>query len=200
MIKNLIYDFGKVLVDYDFEKFFRERIPDPDRRQEFARLVNNKELQDSFDRELVPFDTAIEEMIRQNPGFEKELRVFNEEYTDIVTGEVPGMRELLTRLKSEGFKLWGLTNWCNKVYTTMEQFEIFKLLDGRVISSEEKIIKPEPGIYQCLLKRFGMDASECVFTDDKAVNIEGARQVGIKSILFKDALQYEKELNKIISD
>ncbi len=42
MIKNLIFDFGKVLVDYDFEAFFKEHVPDVERRQELTPLLYNE--------------------------------------------------------------------------------------------------------------------------------------------------------------
>ena len=116
MIKNLIFDFGKVLVDYDFEAFFRKQIPDVERCKAFTPLLFNEEIQQLLDREAKPFNEIMEEIIEQHPSFENEIRMFNEHYTEIVTEEIDGMRELLTQLKMEGYKLYGLTNWCSKVY------------------------------------------------------------------------------------
>ncbi|MDD7226458.1 MAG: HAD family phosphatase, partial [Prevotella sp.] len=144
MIKNLIFDFGKVLVDYDFFSFFRKYVPDQERCKALTPVIYNEELQHLLDREEQPFDVIMEEWISQNSEFEKEIRLFIEHYPELVTKEIDGMNDLLRRLKAEGFKLYGLTNWCSKVHTTIRQFEIFKLLDGYVISSEEKVIKPEP--------------------------------------------------------
>ena len=199
MIKNLIYDFGKVLVDYDFETFFRTLIPDAERLKEFSALLNNNEMVQLFDREEQPFEAIVEDIIRQNPKFEYELHTFFQRYTEIVTGEVDGMRELLTRLKAEGYKLYGLTNWCSKVYLTIRQYEIFSLLDGYVISSEEKVVKPEPEIYQRLFSKFGLKPDECLFTDDRPENIEGGRRLGMAGIVFHDARQYEKELRAVLA-
>ena len=110
MIKNLIFDFGKVLVDYDFEAFFRKQIPDADRCKAFTPLLYNEKIQQLLDREAKPFNEIMEEIIEQHPSFESEIRMFNEHYTEIVTEEIDGMRELLTQLKLEGYKLYGLTN------------------------------------------------------------------------------------------
>ncbi len=199
MIKNLIFDFGKVLVDYDFEAFFRQYITDEERCRAFIPILHNEELQRLFDREERPVEEIIEEIISQNKEFEPEIRYFEEHYPEIVTNEMEGMRELLTRLKAEGYKLYGLTNWCSKVYQTMEQFEIFNLLDGYIISSEEKVIKPEAEIYHRLFKRFNLKPEECIFTDDRVENIEGGRRVGMEGIVFIDAGQYERELREMIS-
>ena len=60
MIKNLIFDFGKVLVDYDFEGFFQKYIPDDERRKVFVPILYNEELQCILDRELRPFDEVMD--------------------------------------------------------------------------------------------------------------------------------------------
>lgn len=198
MIKNLIFDFGKVLVDYDFEAFFRRYITDEERCRAFTPILHNEEVQRMFDREEHSFDEIIEEIICQHREFEQEIRYFATHYPEIVTNEVEGMRDLLTRLKGEGYGLYGLTNWCSKVYLTMAQFEIFDLLDGYIISSEEKVIKPEAEIYQRLFEKFGLKPEECLFADDRAENIEGGRRVGMEGIVFTDARQYERELRKIL--
>ena len=199
MIKNLIFDFGKVLVDYDFEAFFRRYITDEERCRAFTPILHNEEVQRMFDREEHSFDEIIEKIICQHREFEQEIRYFATHYPEIVTNEVEGMRDLLTRLKGEGYRLYGLTNWCSKVYLTMAQFEIFDLLDGYIISSEEKVIKPEAEIYQRLFNRFNLKPEECLFADDRAENIEGGRRVGMEGIVFTDARQYERELEGVLS-
>lgn len=199
MIHNLIFDFGKVLVDYDYEAFFRSFMTDPSRYQAFIPIIYNDRVLDSLDREERPFEETIEALIAANPVYEPELRHFLTNYPEIVTGEVEGMRELLTRLKAEGFRLYGLSNWCSRVYMTMSRFSgIFDLLDGYVVSSEEKVIKPEPAIYQRLFDKFDLKPEECVFADDKPVNIEGARRMGMQGILFRNAAQYESDLRELL--
>lgn len=199
MIKNLIFDFGKVLVDYDFEEYFRKQIPDTERCRAFVPILQNEDVQNMLDREEKPFEEALQELIDRHKDFEHEIRVFKEHYPEIVKCEMPGMRNLLCLLKKEGYRLYGLTNWCSKVHITMAQYEIFKLLDGQVISSEEHFIKPEPEIYERLFARFNLKPEECIFTDDRPENIEGGRALGMEGIVFQNAEQYERELREIIA-
>lgn len=152
-----------------------------------------------LDREERPFEVIMDEMLEKNKEFEPELRMFCEHYPEIVTGEMAGMRDLLCRLKSEGYKLYGLSNWCSKVYVTMAKYEIFNLLDGYVISSEEKYIKPEAEIYHRLFAKFNLKPEECIFADDKEENIEGGRRVGMDGILFIGAKEYEKRLREMLN-
>lgn len=198
MIKNIILDFGKVLVDYDFEVFFRRYVPNEERRNQFIPILYNDGLTPAIDRGEKSFSEIIEDLIAENPEFAPELHVFNERYPDLIIGEIPGMKNLLKKLKAEGYKLYGLSNWCDKVYVTMEQFDIFKLLDGYVVSSEVHQIKPEPAIYQSLFKKFNLKPEECVFADDKVENVEASRKEGMPAIVFKNAAQFEEELRKLL--
>jgi HAD superfamily hydrolase (TIGR01509 family) len=61
------------------------------------------------------------------------------------------------------------------------------LLDGWVISSEEHLIKPDVAIYRRLCEKFNLLPEECLFTDDKQVNIDGAMRAGMQAVLFTDA-------------
>ncbi len=193
-IKNIILDFGKVLVDYDFYEFIHPIFDNDEDEQEFIDVVLSKEWNEKMDTEESSFNEIIDELIRLYPRFTKALEHFRDYYTEVVTGEVPGMCEVLKSLKTQGFKLYGLTNWCSKVYKTMEQFEIFRLLDGQIISSEEKVIKPDAEIYHRLFNRFNIKPEECIFTDDKEINIIGSRATGMDGIVFRNTSQFVEEL------
>lgn len=193
-VKNIVFDFGKVLVDYDFMPVLRQIIPDADRLAEFGRLFANSDFINLCEIEEEPFYDIIQKMRVKHPQFRNELEEYYHRFPEFVTGEVPGMKDLLLRLKAEGYKLYGLTNWCSCIHVTLTQYDIFNLLDGMVISSEEHLIKPDRAIYQRLFKRFDLVPSECVFTDDKPQNIDGAIKAGMHGILFRDAQQFEQEL------
>lgn len=198
MIKNLIYDFGKVLVDYDFDRFYRDLIADDDRRAVFSEYMSDPANIRKMDRGLKPFEEVIADLAPGLPGYEKECEDFSRRKPEVVFAEIPGMRELLTRLKAEGYRLYGLTNWDTQVYVTLNQFDIFKLLDGMVISSEEHVVKPEPEIYHRLFDKFGLIPEECIFTDDRPENIEGGRREGMEGIIFASTSQYETELRTLL--
>lgn len=198
MIKNLIFDFGKVLVDYDFSHVINQFFTDKKKEEEFYNLFASLKFLDICDKEDKPFSQIMQDMRKRYPQYAKEAMMYEERYMEFVIGEIEGMRAVLTEMKKRGYKLYGLTNWCSMVHKVMKKYEIFSLLDGRVISSEEHIIKPDVAIYNRLLEKYGLKPEECVFTDDKPVNIIGAQKVGMKTILFENATQYKRELEKII--
>lgn len=199
MIRNLIFDFGKVLVDYDYFLILDKIFSTHEQAADFYNHLMADKWNESLDREAQPFERIIHEMQLAMPRYKDEIRQFGLRYTEFVLGEVKGMRALLVRLKSEGYRLYGLTNWCSKVHVTMEQYPIFQLLDGRIVSSEEHLVKPSPEIYERLCRKFGLKPEESVFADDLIANVEGARKLGMHAICFENASQYEAELRNIIS-
>lgn len=198
MIKNLIFDFGKVLVDYDFFHTIRKYFDSEEDLQEFAQLFTSPEFLDRCDLEEEPFADIILDSRKKYPKFDFQLQKFYEEYPQFVLGEVPGMRALLLQLRSEGYRLYGLTNWCSMVHKVMELWDILTILDGRIISSEEKLIKPDVAIFQRLCEKYDLKPEECIFTDDKAINVEGAIKAGMQGIVFENAVQYERDLRKLL--
>ena len=194
MIKNLVFDFGKVLVDYSFDRIVDTFFTDEAELKAFKQVILAPEFIDQCDKEDIPFAEIIRQAQHTYPQWEHELQLFHDNYLNFVIGEVPGMRSLLTRYREQGYKLYGLSNWCSVVHDVIRKFDILQMLDGYVVSSEVHLIKPSAEIYQCLLHRFQLKADECVFADDKMPNVLWARAVGMKAILFKNATQYEQEL------
>lgn len=198
-IRNIVFDFGKVLVDYSYERFVSSIVNDPAKVGPFVDIVSGQEFIDLQDRGELSFAEVIRKTQQEHPLWRDELQAYYDRQLEIVTGEVPGMKELIIKLKAEGYKIYGLSNWSSVVYDVMKRFEdIFSLLDGKVISSEEKLIKPDVAIYRRFCDKFGVEPQTCVFTDDKAPNIEGARKAGMHAILFQNADQFERQLRELL--
>jgi len=194
MIKNIIFDFGRVLVDYDYQPLMESILEDPAERMEFYKVFCSMEFRTICDRGDVPFHELILEYRRRLPKWDRQIKEFCDRHFEAMKGEVPGMRALLLRLREKGYKLYGLTNWGETVYPVIEKFDILQMLDGRLISSEEHLIKPDIEIYKRLCEKFGLRMDECLFTDDKQVNVDGALAAGMNAVVFKDAAQLEREL------
>ena len=194
MIKNLIFDFGKVLIDYDYEAFLKGIIANSKERTEFKAVFCSLEFTNLCDRGDTPFGDIIKKYQSLYPRWKNELQQFGDRQLDAMTAEVPGMRAILNRLRACGYHLYGLTNWSATVYPVIEKFDILQMMDGTMISSEEHLIKPDKAIYERLCEKFGLRMDECLFTDDKQINVDGAFASGMDAVLFKNAAQYEDEL------
>ncbi len=195
MIKNLIFDFGQVLVHHNPQPLFHRIFGDDEASiAELRRILSEPEFLDPCDRGTIPFEKVIDDTIKRHPEYEDALTFFRNNELEEITGEIEGMRDLLTRLKQEGYRLYGLSNWSNAVYPVIEKYEVFRLLDGMVVSCEEHAVKPEPEIYLRLCDKFSLKPEECLFTDDRPANVEGARRVDMQAVLFTSAEQYASDL------
>lgn len=185
---TIIFDFGKVLVNYDFGPAIRKYLPTVELQRDFATIFCSDEFINACDLGFKTVPELMQELINEHPVFAPYVNNISPNIDEFISGEVVGMRKLLEELKSNGIKLLGLTNWGASVYEIMDAYpEIFSLLDGRMISSEEHIIKPDVRIYERLIEKFGLTPEECLFVDDKAVNIEGAEKAGLNGYQFTTA-------------
>lgn len=198
MIKNLIFDFGNVLVHVDshavLKRYFKE---DKESEERFRTILTAPAFTEACDRGIVSFDELIGQAQLDHPCFAGAFGFFRDNYLEEVTGEIEGMRDVLAELKAKGFNLYGLSNWSETIYEVMREYDIFKLLDGRIISCKEHVIKPEKEIYQRLCEYYNLKSSECLFTDDRMENVEGAKASGMNAVLFTTPENYVADVERI---
>ena len=101
-------------------------------------------------------------------------------------------------LKNQGYHLYVLSNYGTYMLDrTKKDMPFLKYMDGVVFSCDVQQIKPEVDIYETLLKRYDLKPEKSVFMDDRAINCEGARKAGIRTIQFENLKQAAKELEKL---
>ncbi|WP_051923803.1 HAD-IA family hydrolase [Bifidobacterium biavatii] len=123
------------------------------------------------------------------------FRVYFERQQLSLYDMIDGMPTLLRDLDADGVRLWGLTNFTAKyVHAAREKFPWLRLLRDTVVSSEERIRKPDPMIYRRAIERFGVNPATTAFVDDKAYNAEAATAVGLHGIRFLNAAQTRARL------
>ncbi|BBB47312.1 HAD family hydrolase [Pelolinea submarina] len=71
--------------------------------------------------------------------------------------------------------------------------------DQIVISWEVRMIKPDPDIFYYTLEKLGCAPAEAIFIDDKAVNVEGARALGMHAILFTGREDMNRRIEAIVA-
>ncbi len=108
----------------------------------------------------------------------------------------------IEQLKASGLKVYLLSNYPRDVFTLHMECGCFPFLDrvdGRVVSGFVKMVKPNADIYEYLLSEYGLAAGECVFVDDREENVETARALGMKGIVFQGYEQACSELDGLVS-
>ena len=194
-MKNVIFDFGNVLVQWHPEKVYTEYFGDEARAWWFLRHVVDNEWRGRIDAgESTAELTA--ELVARFPEYKEAIELFDQRYFDMLTGEVPGMREVIDELRVKGYEIYGLTNWSMETFPeARRRFGILQMVDRYVVSAQERLIKPDPRLFQVLMDRYGLKAGECIFIDDNPDNVAAARKLGMQGIVFTSAENLRKELN-----
>ena len=198
MIKNIVFDFGGVLVDWNPRYFYRNIFQTEEEMEYFLTNVCTPEWNTLTDSEMT-FAEAIEMLVPKFPQYEREIRLYWDGWLDMLHAEIHVSILMKESLRADGYKLYGLTNWSAETMPrAMTKFGFMKGLDGMIVSGEEGIKKPDEKIFRLLLERYNLRPEETVFFDDHIENVIAAREIGIHGIHFKDAAQAERDLNLLV--
>lgn len=199
MIKNIVFDFGGVLLDWNPRYLYRQYFKTEEEMENLFAKVGLYDWNATLDAGK-PFAEGVKELQDRFPEYAKEIQLFDDEWRRTVKGCFPESVALLKKLKAGGLGIYGLSNWSwEKAEGLIKEYDFFKLFDGMVISGIEKVSKPDPKIYQILLNRYHLQAEECVFIDDNAANIQAAEALGFNAIVFDDIHNVTDKLKSLIS-
>ena len=197
-IKNIVFDMGNVLMYFSPKTYIeRQGITDPADFALLMREIFQKVEWIQLDRGIIPMDYAVEVITARLP---ERLR---QDAEDILRGwwkgpimPVPGMEDLIKELKGLGYRMYMLSNANGSLNTYAPRIPGTEHLDGRLVSADWGMLKPEREIFEKLAELYHLDLTECVFIDDSSVNIEGAIRAGLHGIVFHDDLaELRQELN-----
>jgi 2-haloacid dehalogenase len=185
MIKNVIFDYGNVLVDWNPAYLFLPVFGgDEEKCRYFTNHVCNREWFTRMDRGE-SMDKCVAELQAQFPQYADAVAMFRDRWFDMCHGDIPGMVEIIQDLKSRGVGVYGLTNWPAATFTeARRRFRTLAGIDNYVVSSSVKLAKPEPAIYELLIRKYNLKPQECVFIDDRIDNVNAAKALGMSGIVY----------------
>ena len=104
---------------------------------------------------------------------------------DICMRPIAGAKEFCHRCREAGYHIYVLSNACNHFYDYFPKHYDMNFFDGVMVSSDVHLIKPDTRIYELLCETYDLNPEECVFIDDRPENVEAAKRVGMKGIVFE---------------
>ena len=196
-IKNIIFDLGGVLIDWNPEYVYQKIITDEKERKDFLENICTMSWNEEQDGGR-SIQEANNLLLSLYPDKSDYILAFYQRWEEMLKGPIEGTVEVLKQLKlNNKYKIYALTNWSAETFPrALELFDFLHWFDGRIVSGEEKTRKPFREIYDLTLSRFGMDASETLFIDDNYRNITAAEACGIQSIHFQSPALLIDELKK----
>lgn len=185
MIKNVVFDLGRVLVDFYPLSYLDKFEFDDDTKNKLNEIIFESKDWSEYDRGIYLHNTDIaKKLVNEHPEFEKEINfVLQDDWVKMhyLRNDVV---EYLKNLKMQGINIYILSNLSKDSYDYISKYDFFKYVDGGVFSYEIKACKPNEIIYKTLLERYNLIPEETAFFDDKLENVETAIKLGIQGIQF----------------
>jgi putative hydrolase of the HAD superfamily len=196
MIKNVIFDIGNVLLNFEPKVYVQSKIIE-DKVEEIYDSIFKSEEWPMLDRGTISEEEAKANIINRKIENEDFINSVFENWYDILT-PIEGSVEVLKKLKEKGYKVFYLSNFHLAAFEyVIKKYDFFELFDGGVVSYKENLIKPEKEIYEKVIHNYKINPSETVFIDDMQENVKVAMKQGIKGIVLENTKNLRDELEKL---
>ncbi|MBP3892481.1 MAG: HAD family phosphatase [Atopobiaceae bacterium] len=183
-IKNVVFDMGGVLMDWNPEKISLALCPDSEDAALLREAVFESREWGWVDAgAIVPETVAWTAKLKLPERLHDLADVFAlrwfEEFDPL-----PAMGDLVRELKAEGYGVYLLSN----AGTTFEEYRsripAIDAFDGILVSCYEHVVKPDAAIYQLFCERYGLRPEDCLFVDDMRRNVVGAQRIGMQGYVY----------------
>ena len=185
MIKNVVFDFGQVMVRFEPSYMVGRYVDDKDDAALLEEVVFDRLYWDKLDSADISDDEVISACRQRLP--ERLWQVAERIYFDWIFNlpEIVGMRELVRYIKRQyGVRVLLLSNISTYFAEHADEIDVLREFEACVFSAVIGKIKPSADIFEYVCQKYGMLAEETVFVDDNPNNIKGAQSVGITGYLF----------------
>lgn len=183
MPRTLVFDIGNVLIHWDPDLLYAKLIPDTAERQAFFKNVMPPEWNLEQDRGR-SWREAEEILIDAHPDRAELIRAYRKRWHEMIPGEIAPNVEVLKAATRLNIPRFAITNFAADTFVEAQaRFPFLKeCFQGIVVSGAERLIKPDPAIFELFLERYRQKASDCLFIDDSDKNIASAAALGFSTV------------------
>ena len=185
MIKNLVFDLGNVLIEWNSEKILTYFEPEKERRQVLRQAIFESGVWHQTDKGELSLKEACEEVLTQlDASYHSAIKNIFYHWYEVVY-VYSDLQERIRLWVAQDYRIYILSTTCEIFYHIEKAglLPIYPLLSGYILSSEVGVVKPEAEIYQKLLKKYNLNPVESVFIDDIQANLDTAAELGFETIL-----------------
>lgn len=190
----VVFDVGRVLIEWDLRHLFERLIDDPAELDWFLANVVTEQWHYQHDAGR-PLDEMLPELKALHPEHGALIDAYRARFLETIPHPVPGTFALVEQLEERGVPLFALTNFGSEFWRQYHASEpLLRHFREIVVSGDEGCLKPDPAFYAIAERRFGLPAEALLFTDDKQENIDAAAARGWHTHLFTGADGLEQRL------
>lgn len=174
----VVWDVGRVLVEWDLGLIYRDLISDPAERAAFVAEVVSEAWHGQHDA-VVPWTEMVAARSAEYPEHAERIARYASHWLESIPGPVAGTHDLVRRLAQRGVPQFAITNFGVDAWALFRPtFPILDHCRDIVVSGAERLIKPDPAIFRLAADRFGHAPAAMLFIDDNAANIATAQALG----------------------
>jgi len=197
MIKNFVFDLGRVLVDFYPIPYMEQLGLDEETINKLNKIIFQSQDWVDYDSGILLHNTdIIKKLTKEHPELENEIKLVLQDDWVKVHNLREDMADYLISLKKQGYNIYILSNISTDSYEFVSKYDFFNYIDGGVYSYEVKVSKPNELIYKILLQRYNLVPEETIFIDDSLKNIEVAESLGINGIQHIDLDQTQRIIDE----
>lgn len=194
-MKNIIFDVGRVLINWDLGPLFSELIGGQEAIDIFIAKTDFFKWNLQMDAGLT-FEEGVASHSNKFPEYASTFEAFDKRWAETVPSAIDESVEILKNLIAANIPTYAITNFSAQKW--VEACQMYPFLGSSfidtVVSGEVKMVKPNAAIYQILLDRNNLKAEDCIFIDDTKANVDAACALGIDGILFTSSEQFRNDL------
>jgi 2-haloacid dehalogenase len=193
----VLFDLGKVLLDWDPRYYYRPLIASDEALEHFVQTVIGHDWYLQMDAGK-PAAQAIAERSREFPERAELIARWPEGWPVMLRGAIGGSVEILSELRDRGVRLYALTNFSAETWPLAKaRFDFLSWFDDAIVSGQHGIVKPDPRIFELAISRCRLEPSKTVFIDDIEANVAAGKAAGLHAIPFTSPERLRADLTAI---
>ncbi|MBZ4023685.1 haloacid dehalogenase [Rhodobacter sp. TJ_12] len=184
MTKAVVFDIGKVLIEWNPEPFYEARLG-PHRAAAFFAESGIHAQNEQIDLGA-PFRETVEALAKARPDWAEAIMLWHDEWLTMASPGIPHSARLLAALKAKGVPVFALSNFGRETFEiACAAYPYLRSFDRLFVSAHHGLIKPDPRFYELLERDTGLSGADLLFADDRPENIDAAAARGWKTHLFE---------------
>ena len=198
-MKNLVFDMGNVLIEWNSEKILQAITDDIKLQNLLRKEVFETGLWVQTDEGVKTREEMIE-IVTAKIGEEyrneiTQLSRYWYKYVDVYTK----VQDRIIELSKNGYNIYILSNTAYTFYDLVKEgyLPVTSIAKGIVLSCEERVLKPNEKIYNILIERYNLDPHDTMFFDDLPENIWGAARCRINGFVVENESELLTYLDKL---
>lgn len=197
LIKNIVFDLGGVLLEWNVDKIVSACSDSPELRQKLKATIFQHPDWHALDAGTLKEEDALSAFSKRTGFPLREIqRVVSIARHSLVP--MPESMKLMDDLQEQGYELYCLSNMHEKSWELIsKRFDFWDKFKGIVVSYPLKMAKPDPQIFAYLLSTYHLFPDQTIFIDDYQHNVDAAERLGIHGILFTSAEPCRKNIEEI---